>query len=87
MKWNQQLLSMRCCIIEGKKFSILPNKEKGKVGVCRALHPTADSDGLMRKSSILASGHFYSAECYFFLCRYAVPVEDRIEEKGVCVCV
>ena len=39
------------------------------------------------KSSFLASGHFYSSECYFFLCRYAVPVEDRIEEKGVCTCI
>ncbi len=29
-KWNTQLLTMRCCIIEGKKFSILPNREKGK---------------------------------------------------------
>ena len=29
MKWNIQLLTMRCCIIEGKKFSILPNVEKG----------------------------------------------------------
>jgi len=54
MKWNTQLLSMRCCVLEGRKFSILPNREKG---------------------------HFYSAECYFFLCRYAIPVEDRIEER------
>ena len=30
MKWNAQLLTMRCCVIEGKKFSILPNREKGK---------------------------------------------------------
>ena len=30
MKWNMQLLSMRCCVLEeGRKFSILPNSEKG----------------------------------------------------------
>ena len=28
-QFNRQLVSMRCCIIEGRKFSILPNKEKG----------------------------------------------------------
>ena len=48
---------MRCCVIEGRKFSILSNREKG---------------------------NFYSAECYFFLCRYAIPTEDKvIEEKGI----
>ena len=31
MKWNTQLLTMRCCVIEGKKFSILSNREKGLV--------------------------------------------------------
>lgn len=99
MKWNQQLLSMRCCIIEGKKFSILPNREKGRYMYiyrqsmkvcCSIVTPHGRS---RRRFFFLASGHFYSAECYFFLCRYAVPVEDRIEEKGaymylcVCVCV
>ena len=55
-KWNTELLTMRCCVIEGRKFSILSNKEKG---------------------------NFYSAECYFFLCRYAIPTEEKkIEEKG-----
>ena len=55
-KWNSELLTMRCCVIEGRKFSILSNKEKG---------------------------NFYSAECYFFLCRYAIATENKvIEEKG-----
>ena len=36
-QYNRQLVSMRCCIIEGRKFSILPNKEKGELRcrVCR----------------------------------------------------
>lgn len=58
-KWNTQLLTMRCCVIEGKKFSILSNREKG---------------------------HFYTAECYFFLCRYTVLPEEKEllgdEEEG-----
>ncbi|CAI8051353.1 Protein flightless-1 homolog [Geodia barretti] len=53
-QFNRQLVSMRCCIIEGRKFSILPNKEKG---------------------------HFYSGECYFFLCRY-LEDKERDEESG-----
>ena len=26
---------------------------------------------------VLCSGHFYSAECYFFLCRYTVTAEEK----------
>ena len=37
MKWNTQLLTMRSCIIEGKKFSILSNREKG-MGLCACMH-------------------------------------------------
>ena len=32
LQYNRQLVSMRSCIIEGRKFSILPNKEKGNAG-------------------------------------------------------
>lgn len=27
------------------------------------------------------SGHFYSKECYVFLCRYWVPVDDGAEDE------
>lgn len=49
MKWGSQLQRMICCIIKGRKFAILNNREKG---------------------------HFYSGECYFFLCKYVTPIED-----------
>ncbi|KAL5473171.1 hypothetical protein EMCRGX_G027619 [Ephydatia muelleri] len=51
--YNDNLKSMRCCVIEGKKFNILDNREKG---------------------------HFYSGECYFFLCRYSVLAEKGDEK-------
>ncbi len=30
IKWGSQLLSMKCCVIEGRKFSILPKRETGQ---------------------------------------------------------
>ncbi len=30
IKWGGQLLSMKCCVIEGRKFSILPKRETGQ---------------------------------------------------------
>ena len=32
-------------------------------------------------SSFNIVGHFYSGECYFFLCRYSV-LADKADEKG-----
>lgn len=31
---------------------------------------------------MIFSGHFYSKECYVFLCRYWVPVDDCGDEDG-----
>uniref|UniRef100_A0A3B3XHM1 Gelsolin-like domain-containing protein n=1 Tax=Poecilia mexicana TaxID=48701 RepID=A0A3B3XHM1_9TELE len=55
-EWNEDLDGMEGFVLEGKKFTRLPEEE---------------------------FGHFYTQDCYVFLCRYWVPVEyeDEDEEK------
>uniref|UniRef100_A0A3Q2DJP3 FLII actin remodeling protein n=1 Tax=Cyprinodon variegatus TaxID=28743 RepID=A0A3Q2DJP3_CYPVA len=53
-EWNEDLDGMEGFVLEGKKFTRLPEEE---------------------------FGHFYTQDCYVFLCRYWVPVEYEDEEK------
>lgn len=53
-EWNEDLDGMEGFVLEGKKFTRLPEEE---------------------------FGHFYTQDCYVFLCRYWVPVEYEEEEK------
>lgn len=57
-EWNEDLISMEAFVLEGKKFTKLPNEEMG---------------------------HFFTGECYFFLCRYWATNEldegDEIDEE------
>ncbi|XP_006901250.1 PREDICTED: protein flightless-1 homolog isoform X2 [Elephantulus edwardii] len=53
-EWNEDLDGMEGFVLEGKKFSRLPEEE---------------------------FGHFYTQDCYVFLCRYWVPVEYEEEKK------
>uniref|UniRef100_A0A3Q2NXC5 FLII actin remodeling protein n=1 Tax=Fundulus heteroclitus TaxID=8078 RepID=A0A3Q2NXC5_FUNHE len=55
-EWNEDLDGMEGFVLEGKKFTRLPEEE---------------------------FGHFFTQDCYVFLCRYWVPVEyeDDEEEK------
>jgi len=53
--WNEDLKSMGAFVLEGKKFTRLPEEE---------------------------IGHFYSEDCYVFLCKYLVPLEiDEDEDE------
>ena len=52
-EWNDDLESMEVFVLEGRRFSKLPEAEMG---------------------------HFFSGECYVFLCRYWVPVEAPLSE-------
>nr|XP_033819549.1 protein flightless-1 homolog [Geotrypetes seraphini] len=54
-EWNEDLDGMEGFVLEGKKFSRLPEEE---------------------------FGHFYTQDCYVFLCRYWVPVECEEEKKS-----
>ncbi|XP_047213705.1 protein flightless-1 homolog [Girardinichthys multiradiatus] len=57
-EWNEDLDGMEGFVLEGKKFTRLPEEE---------------------------FGHFYTQDCYVFLCRYWVPVEyedDAKEKEG-----
>ncbi|KAK5607767.1 hypothetical protein CRENBAI_012213 [Crenichthys baileyi] len=57
-EWNEDLDGMEGFVLEGKKFTRLPEEE---------------------------FGHFYTQDCYVFLCRYWVPVEyedDTNEKEG-----
>ncbi|XP_077019526.1 protein flightless-1 homolog isoform X2 [Tamandua tetradactyla] len=53
-EWNEDLDGMEGFVLEGKKFSRLPEEE---------------------------FGHFYTQDCYVFLCRYWVPVECEEEPE------
>ncbi|ERE67715.1 putative protein flightless-1 like protein [Cricetulus griseus] len=53
-EWNEDLDGMEGFVLEGRKFTRLPEEE---------------------------FGHFYTQDCYVFLCRYWVPVEYEEEEK------
>lgn len=55
-EWNEDLESIEVFVLEGKKFTKLPEEE---------------------------FGHFFSGECYVFLCRYWVPVEPLEEEEVI----
>jgi len=54
-EWNEDLEIMEALVLEGKKFSKLPDQELG---------------------------HFYSADCYVFYCKYWVPPEESTDEEG-----
>nr|XP_056722154.1 protein flightless-1 homolog [Euleptes europaea] len=53
-EWNEDLDGMEGFVLEGKKFTRLPEEE---------------------------FGHFHTQDCYVFLCRYWVPVENEEDEE------
>ncbi|UYV73643.1 FLII [Cordylochernes scorpioides] len=84
-EWNDDLEAMESFVLEGKKFVRLPEEETGESlsedGVrCNVIQNVRIGSCTTKRCGV--AGHFYTEECYVFLCRYWVPPAEEEANGG-----